>query len=532
MMIFDNIFVIWGIELFTIIYIYHAANNNLLGEDNLYKKWTNRVKLTNENDPNVDGYFQSIFKNLAGNIFKKTPDGLGSKAAPIVKDDFSQFVSDIVFSLQTFFFIIAIATLLYFTSKIFKRLFNKFFSQTSHLSPPNTFEPYSKQPIRRWLDDMNRFFEAANITKDSEKCAIVLSKCNDTTKRSLLAFDKTCKKSYSSIVHALTRMYKEHSKSTEEFYKMFSSLTQTSCGTINDFYIELEEIADLAFPNVTDENKMEIIEKRFIDGITNEHLRAAIKLAKQKAPTWFESNFKRQKSILEIALELNEIYEPKDSKINYTQYSKAGPKTLCYRCSNYGHFGRDCPLNNQSNETTNTSNSINNQNQRKNQSSPQNQSSQSNGITHNQKVNQTVTLRAVDYSDSITGWCKVDDKFVRFMADTGASKTVIDYKLLDSKQTSNLKDTNFKVKLADGSLASVKGLLDCIISLNNKPINIEILVIENLPEGCLLGYDFLKCHPMTKVAISDLKQVITSSNENQVSISSVEKFEQTSNSSE
>jgi hypothetical protein len=118
------------------------------------------------------------------------------------------------------------------------------------------------------------------------------------------------------------------------------------------------------------------------------------------------------------------------------------------------------------------------------------------------------------------------------MADTGASKTVIDFKLLDSKQTSNLKDTNFKVKLADGSLESVKGLLDCIISLNNKPINIEILVIENLPEGCLLGYDFPKSHPMTKLAISDLKQVITSSNENQVSISSVEKNDQTSNNSE
>ena len=71
------------------------------------------------------------------------------------------------------------------------------------------------------------------------------------------------------------------------------------------------------------------------------------------------------------------------------------------------------------------------------------------------------------------------------MADTGASKTVIDSKLLDSNQTDKLKETSYKVKLADGSIAKVKGLLDCVISLNNKPLNIEILVIENLPEGCL-----------------------------------------------
>ena len=34
MMIFDNIFVIWGIELFFLIYMYNVANNNLLSENN------------------------------------------------------------------------------------------------------------------------------------------------------------------------------------------------------------------------------------------------------------------------------------------------------------------------------------------------------------------------------------------------------------------------------------------------------------------------------------------------------------------
>ena len=117
------------------------------------------------------------------------------------------------------------------------------------------------------------------------------------------------------------------------------------------------------------------------------------------------------------------------------------------------------------------------------------------------------------------------------MADTGASKTVIDSKLLDSNQTDKLKETSYKVKLADGSIAKVKGLLDCVISLNNKPLNIEILVIENLPEGCLLGYDFLKNQPMTKTAISDLKQVMTASNENHVSIQSVNVVDQTTSDS-
>jgi hypothetical protein len=92
--------------------------------------------------------------------------------------------------------------------------------------------------IRKWLADMNQFFVAADITNEREKCSIVLSKCNDTTKRSLMAFDRKCKVSYSTLVHALNRIYKEHVKSSEEFVKMFCSLTQDNCGTINNFYIE------------------------------------------------------------------------------------------------------------------------------------------------------------------------------------------------------------------------------------------------------------------------------------------------------
>ena len=70
MMIFDNIFVIWGIELFFLIYMYNVANNNLLSENNLFLKWTKRVEETMVNDPSDDGYFQKIAKTLAGNIFK------------------------------------------------------------------------------------------------------------------------------------------------------------------------------------------------------------------------------------------------------------------------------------------------------------------------------------------------------------------------------------------------------------------------------------------------------------------------------
>jgi len=44
-MIIDNVFVIWTVELFLLIYVSSVANNIRLGkEDNLYTKWTDKME--------------------------------------------------------------------------------------------------------------------------------------------------------------------------------------------------------------------------------------------------------------------------------------------------------------------------------------------------------------------------------------------------------------------------------------------------------------------------------------------------------
>ena len=44
MMIIDNIFVIWAVETFFLIYIFSAVNNYWQDKDNLYSKWTKKVE--------------------------------------------------------------------------------------------------------------------------------------------------------------------------------------------------------------------------------------------------------------------------------------------------------------------------------------------------------------------------------------------------------------------------------------------------------------------------------------------------------
>ena len=74
--------------------MYNVANNHLLSYNNLYFKWTNRVKETLENEPNIAGYFHKMATNLANNIFKKTPNNLNEHSIPVYTDNSNEFVSD------------------------------------------------------------------------------------------------------------------------------------------------------------------------------------------------------------------------------------------------------------------------------------------------------------------------------------------------------------------------------------------------------------------------------------------------------
>ena len=271
----------------------------------------------------------------------------------------------------------------------------------------------------------------------------------------------------------------------------------------------------------------------------------------QRTQNWFTNLFKRKESILQTVMELDDIYGITSASLNYSKYQDekypARQNTLCYGCYKYGHYARDCPDSQQKNEKNNdnsyqtqtTEQSSQQQqndttnNQRSNQSKDQYQRKQSQRQTNNNK--QTLNLRAIEHSNSIQGWCKLDDKCIRFMADTGAERTVVVQRVLEKSQLDKLKVSKFSVRLADGTNAVVKGLLDCVMSLNNKSLNMEIIVIDSLPEGCLLGFDFLKRHPDTNDILNNLQQVIQNSSDSNsnstVTINSVSTSDSTTNES-
>ena len=59
----------------------------------------------------------------------------------------------------------------------------------------------------------------------------------------------------------------------------------------------------------------------------------------------------------------------------------------------------------------------------------------------------------------MTGYCNVDGRICKFLADTGAQRTVIDVSVLGN--TNGISPCLFKVQLADKSEATVLGVKKC-----------------------------------------------------------------------
>ena len=99
---------------------------------------------------------------------------------------------------------------------------------------------------------------------------------------------------------------------------------------------------------------------------------------------------------------------------------------------------------------------------------------------------------------------------MKCLADSGASKTCIDVRLLDEEQRKLIKESPFVVILADGTETGAIGAYSGVITLGKDVVHLEMVVTEKLHEGCLLGLDFLQRCPATRTHINALRGVLES----------------------
>jgi hypothetical protein len=227
----------------------------------------------------------------------------------------------------------------------------------------------------------------------------------------------------------------------------------------------------------------------------------------------------RGKALLDRAVELEEIYGKSQVNINLVRTDKAN--IVCYRCQEKGHYANDCraqnkPSQNNNNNSQNNNNNTDNNTRKQNTSTNKNQRSQNGYQNNNSSSTNMFHLNKIEYTNAITGSCMLDGQSTHFMMDTGANKTVIDVKLLSEEQRKEIRHVPFTVILADGSRVPAMGLRKSLIKLGSHELEVDVLVTENLHEGCLLGIDFLARCPMTKDLIEQLRHVACESSVHEV----------------
>ena len=95
------------------------------------------------------------------------------------------------------------------------------------------------------------------------------------------------------------------------------------------------------------------------------------------------------------------------------------------------------------------------------------------------------------FSEPARNWIMVEinDKIKKIMIDTGAARSVMDLKMLQSIGMSEeqLNKTRIALFQADGSQAEVLGTTKIIISVSGYPFEIDVIVVVRLHNGFLLG---------------------------------------------
>lgn len=489
MFVIDNLFSMFIFEAVLAVYLLSNYNNVKYDtEDNIYRQWCNRGE-----KPRDYSFVKSVWKRYM------YPKGTGW----IKTDEFTEFVKDSQVFINTFWLFLALSLFLYFLCCIFiKTLSKAYITKNSHLLKPGQFN--SSVNTRDWLANFDSYLDEDGIVEKEEKCRALFSRLNSTEKTLVLNTDRHAKKDYKILKDVLIKLYGGKKKPTTVYAKEFLELNQDGIN-LYQYYAKLMTLANKAYPIVDSKTKTNLVDEKFIDGLSSSALRAAVLVKIREPLNNHFGLYRKHKTILEHAVELNDIYDRENVRINAVQESHTTSDIICYGCGSKGHIKRDCTNPSTSKYytyTNNNSNNINRTNKNTNKLTAQ-------PLNLPQANIYNIELKKIQQCSHITGWCDIDGNNVSFMADTGAMKTIIDVSILRPEQRESIKPTPYHVVMADGTKAHILGQKLCQITLGNHVVMLDVLVTERLNEQCLLGIDFLGRCPSTTSVIEELRQVMT-----------------------
>lgn len=469
--------------------ISHLHKIKMNSDDNIYKQWSERYKPKENDGPYSFFSYSNLWKKYHG--FPK-----GNRAT--LTDEFTKLIDEFQVYYQTFCIIFCVILFLFLLLRTFTTLINRAIKiRPSHIMQPGIFDKKASN-IRDWLEIFEVFLDEDGIENNIDKCKALLSRLSPEDKKLIQNTDFSAKKDYTKLKTALLKIFGGKEKTTTEYSTELVACKQAG-RSLYVYHATLVNLAKKAHPTLSQSARDNIVSELFIDGISNDALKAALLLRlKEQKTGFFRFGYK---SVLELAVELNEIYGRESVDINEVSARMNGKRrqadanTLCHNCFEKGHFKYTCP------------------HPKKQEQNAQTTTTQNNGQNANTQLKPTtLKLNRICQSNAISGNCVIDGNVARFMADTGAQITVIDAAVLKKEQLDDISQSNYDVILADGSKADVLGIRWCNITVGNDTVQLQAIVTEKLNEQCLLGIDFLRKCASTRSLVHELETVLQGDN--------------------
>ena len=119
--------------------------------------------------------------------------------------------------------------------------------------------------------------------------------------------------------------------------------------------------------------------------------------------------------------------------------------------------------------------------------------------------------KEIEKAKIIRGLCEIDGKVVKFLADTGASQSILPEE--HSVSNKNLKPFTRRAVTANNEELKINGEKECNIRLGDTVCQANVLVSSEVKDEFLMGIDYLSKCEVTKPHVDNLRKAINEASE-------------------
>jgi len=399
-----------------------------------------------------------------------------------------------------------------------------------HALAPQKYTTKNREDARSWLDSFELYTQSEQIFDDRSKAINFLSRLETEVNKVVwthASMNGDNQPTYKKLRKSFLALYDKIDKSFTHYLAEFHTRNQGKSESVTKYYTELMMLAKQAFPDINTETRMCVVGNKFIEGVNSRALQIELKKHMvEKDQRWCNVKAKfnpRYETLLTKAEQIASLYidhrenltrskedqygnsSSNDTDSEYdvrrVNYDSRLAKVRCFSCQEYGHYSRDCPLNEVKHDkrrmNVDTKGLIVTEVARKID------------IDAEAKQLRVEAEKTIGSWKQIQGVCRIDYQPTRFIVDTGTSKTIIAERVLTPASIKQIEPIAYNVVTANGEPFQIVGQKQCLIHHGKTATLINALIAKNLTDDCLLGMDFLMKSSATRKAIQTIHQELT-----------------------